>query len=127
MTRSRCGAPALALATMALACANQPSVAQGYTGSGNGSAAVMWGTSGSGSGSEGFAQSAVGHLALGNTAAQVQAAQTGMLSTSNITNMSIGSQNIVQVTGDNNTVTSKQKASTEGNVSTVSDITMGGK
>jgi hypothetical protein len=119
--------PALALATMALVCASQDSAAQGYGGSGNGSAGIMWGTSSGSGGPEGFAQSAIGHQALGNTAAQVNAAQAGMLSTSNITIMSIGSQNIVQVTGDNNTVTSKQKASTDGNVSAVSDITMGGK
>jgi hypothetical protein len=109
---------------MALVCADH-SFAQGYGGSGNGSASVMWGTSSGGGGSEGFAQSAIGHQALGNTAGQVSAAQAGLLSTSNITVMSIGSQNIVQVTGDGNSVSSSQQASTNGNVSTKSDIATG--
>ncbi len=88
----------------------------------------MWGSStgaGAGAGgSGGLADSANAHYAYGAGASQVNAAQAGALLPMNVTIMSIGAQNIISVTGDNNDVTGNQSASSNGNISTKSEMTV---
>ncbi len=56
---------------------------------------------------------------------QVNAAEAGLLFSTDVTVMTIGAQNIISINGDSNSVTSNQDASSTGNVSTQSDISMG--
>ena len=66
--------------------------------------------------------SAASHQLYGAAAGQVASAEAGLLSGNNITVTSIGSQNIVAVTGDNNSVRSDQDANNRGDVSTDANI-----
>ena len=85
------------------------------------SASRMWGTSSPMD--EGSAlTSAASHQLYGAAAGQVASAEAGLLSGNNITVTSIGSQNIVAVTGDNNSVRSDQDANNRGDVSTDANI-----
>jgi hypothetical protein len=113
---SAVGLAALLLVLVSPECLAQ----QGY-----GSANTMWGTSSGGAGGYSQVESALAHQSFGVGASQVELAKNSM-SINNITIMSIGSQNIVSVTGDNNTTTSDQKASTRGDVQTQSDIAISG-
>lgn len=104
----------VAAALIASAAAN----AQTTTPSANSSSGRLWGTSGSGNGSD----SSTMHTLDGNAAAQVAAAKQGLLvggTGASIT--AIGSQNIISNTiiGDNNsaTVTGTQTSSNTGAIS----------
>ena len=88
-------------------------------------ASVMWGTVG-GLGSGG-PESSTMHANDGVGAGQVAAAKSGALLGSNITVSSIGVQNIISVTGDNNTVKSTQNGTNSGTISNSGSVTVTGK
>lgn len=88
-------------------------------------ASVMWGTVG-GLGSGGLEGSTM-HANDGVGAGQVNAAKSGALLGSNITVSSIGVQNIISVTGSNNTVDSTQKGTNSGSISNSGSVTVTGK
>jgi hypothetical protein len=93
----------------------------GFDGVSAASASRMWGTSSPID--EGSAlSSAASDQLYGAAAGQVASAEEGLLLGNNITVTTIGSQNIVAVTGDNNSVRSDQDANNRGNVSTDATI-----
>jgi hypothetical protein len=86
-------------------------------------ASVVWGTVGglgAGDGSTMHANDGVG-------AGQVNAAKSGALLGSNITVSSIGVQNIISVTGTNNTLNSSQGGTNTGSISNSGSVTVTGK
>ena len=85
----------------------------------------MWGTVG-GLGSGGI-ESATMHVNDGVGAGQVNAGKSGALLGSNITVSSIGVQNIISVTGINNTVNSTQGGTNSGSISNSGSVTVTGK
>ena len=98
--------------------------ATAQTTNGPGTSGVMWGTGTPSLGSGGL-DSAAAHNANGNAAGQVEAAKRGWLLGSNITVTSIGVQNIITVTGENNTVNANQNGTNNGSVSNNGTITSG--
>jgi hypothetical protein len=87
------------------------------------SASRMWGTSSPVD--EGSAlSSAASHQIYGAAAGQVASAEAGLILGNNINVTSIGSQNIVAVTGNNNSVRSDQDADNRGDVSTDADVSV---
>ena len=77
---------------------------------------VLWGTSSPANSGTAYDQAAA-HAENGHAAGQVHAAKKGIHFGSNVTINSIGSQNIVSVTGDDNNITSSQSGSNAGNIS----------
>jgi hypothetical protein len=87
------------------------------------SASRMWGTAGPIDESSALS-SAASHQLYGAAAGQVASAEAGLLLGNNINVTSIGSQNIVAVTGNNNSVRSDQDADNRGDVSTDADVSV---
>ena len=81
----------------------------------NGRATTMWGTGTQQGATQG--DSAAMHANQGIVAAQSNAAKAGLLLGTNISITSIGTQNIVSINGDNNTVNANQNGQNSGNIS----------
>jgi hypothetical protein len=96
------------------------------TGSGS-SSAVMWGTA-NGAGSPNAGEAAAAHANNGAAAGQVNAAKSGLLNGQSINVYSIGVQNILSVTGNNNTVSgTSQTGTNSGSITTTGRVSGSGQ
>jgi hypothetical protein len=85
----------------------------------NGNAGLYWGMGGSSASSQGnsSAESSVMHYNNATLAAQNNLAKKGLLLGTNISVYAIGTQNIVSVTGNNNSVSANQNGTNSGDIS----------